>query len=69
MHIQNGVAPRTLVKNLRRERLRRTLVQNLLITGGEPDEHVPIVFEIFRVKLFVTAELAIGRVHLRVLSV
>jgi len=27
------------------------------------------VFEIFRVKLFVTAELAIGRVHLRVLSV
>jgi hypothetical protein len=38
-------------------------VQNLLITGGEPDEHIPIVFEIFRVKLFVTAELVLGQVH------
>ena len=54
VHIKNGIA----------RVLRRTV-----IARRQPYKDIPIVFEVIGMELFVTAELAIGRVHQQAQSV
>ena len=62
MHVQHRV-PQSVERSSNAVERRRPSYRR------QPDEDVPIVLEKLGMKLFVTAELAIGRVHRRVRSV